>query len=103
MLIAIDRTGKVHRIEGEVGETLMSILKYKGGLDVLANCGGSAMCGTCHIYVAAPWFDQLPPLSEDEDRVLEGLLHRRNNSRLACQNFLTDALDGLTVTLAETE
>lgn len=102
-LIATDREGATHRIEGAVGDTLMIVLKHKGGLDVHADCGGSAMCGTCHIYVAPPWSDRLPPRSTTESDVLEGLLHVTGESRLACQNRLTEALDGLAVTLAPTE
>jgi ferredoxin, 2Fe-2S len=102
-LIAIDRDGQTHHIDGDVGATLMSVLKYNGDLDVAADCGGFAVCGTCHIHVAASWLDRLPPLSEDEEMVLEGLLHRQADSRLACQNHLTEDLDGLTVTLAEAE
>jgi ferredoxin, 2Fe-2S len=102
-VIAIDREGETHRIEGEVGDTLMSVLKYEGGLDVAADCGGFALCGTCHVYVEDSWRDRLPPLSQAEEMVLEGLLHRQASSRLACQNELTEALDGLIVTLAEPE
>lgn len=102
-IIATDREGRTHRIEGEVGDSVMEVLKFKGQLDVLADCGGSAMCGTCHVYVDTAWIDKLPPIAEEEDMLLNELLERRPNSRLSCQNRLTEALDGVKVTLAEVE
>lgn len=102
-IIATDREGRTHRIEGEVGESFMAVLKYRGQLDVLADCGGSAMCGTCHVYVDTAWIDKLRPISEEEDTMLNELLERRPNSRLSCQNQLTEALDGIMLTLAKVE
>ena len=102
-IIATDREGRTHRIGGEVGESLMAVLKFKGQMDVLADCGGSAMCGTCHVYVDEAWIDKLPPISEEEEMMLNELLERRPNSRLSCQNELTEALDGVLVTLAQVE
>jgi 2Fe-2S ferredoxin len=71
------------------------------GLDgILAECGGSAMCATCHVYVDEAWAGRLPPLSEDEDALLDGAAaERRPTSRLSCQITATDALDGLVVHL----
>ena len=81
----------------------MAVLKYRGQLDVLADCGGSAMCGTCHVYVDTAWIDKLRPISEEEDTMLNELLERKPNSRLSCQNQLTEALDGIMLTLAKVE
>ncbi len=73
------------------------------GLDgIVAECGGSAMCATCHVYVDEAWAGRLPPLSEDEDALLDGAAaERRPTSRLSCQITATDALDGLVVHLPE--
>lgn len=68
---------------------------------IRGQCGGAATCGTCHCYVAAPWWEVLPPATGNEADLLPFLLEPRANSRLACQITLTAALDGITVTLPE--
>ncbi len=68
--------------------------------DVLALCGGMCSCATCHVYVENGPGDQLPPMSEDEQDLLEMSAHHRENSRLSCQITMTEALDGLRVTVA---
>ena len=79
------------------GESVMD-----GALDhdipgILGQCGGGCTCATCHCYVGERWLKQLPPPHPDELAILEYVRGRRTSSRLACQIFLDDALDGLTV------
>jgi len=71
------------------------------GLNIMAECGGSCTCATCHVYVEGDWFDKLPPPSDDEEDLLFSTLDKKPNSRLSCQILLSEELDGLTVTLAE--
>ncbi len=44
--------------------------------------------------------DKLPPMTEDEDDLLESSDHRSETSRLSCQVPFTAELDGLKVTIA---
>ena len=44
-------------------------------------------------------FDLLPEISEDEDDMLDLAFDLTRTSRLGCQIRITEALDGLTVTL----
>jgi 2Fe-2S ferredoxin len=69
------------------------------GVDgIVGECGGSAMCATCHVYVDEAFLDRLEPMSELEDELLESTASPRlPNSRLGCQISLTNALDGLVV------
>ena len=73
------------------------------GIDgIVAECGGNAMCATCHVYVDPDHLDRLPPVGADEDALLEGTAsERRANSRLSCQIAVTPELDGLVVELPE--
>ncbi|MCW1750207.1 2Fe-2S iron-sulfur cluster-binding protein [Rhizobium aouanii] len=70
------------------------------GLDLTAQCGGCASCGTCHVYVHDAWQTKLKPADDTEDAMLDVVEERRANSRLSCQIELSEELDGLTVTLA---
>jgi 2Fe-2S ferredoxin len=45
--------------------------------------------------------DKLPAMSEDENDLLDSSDHRNEFSRLSCQVPISDALDGLTVTIAQ--
>lgn len=87
--------------DATTGITLMEVSKQNGVEGVLGNCGGGAACGTCHVYVSDEWVDHLSAPDNIEADMLEMLEDtRRENSRLGCQIRLSEALDGLTVTVA---
>ena len=92
------RDGTTVGIEAKAGRPLMPSIRKAG--DIEAICGGSASCGTCHVHVAEDWIDRLPPMRSDEVAVLAFSDWRQPNSRLSCQLKVTDALDGLCVTVA---
>jgi 2Fe-2S ferredoxin len=95
-----DQDGQQHELEGLDGWRVMEVIR-DWGLNIMAECGGSCTCATCHVYVEGDWFDKLPAPSDDEEDLLYSTLDKKPNSRLSCQILLSDALDGLTVTLAE--
>lgn len=69
-----------------------------------AECGGSCMCATCHVYVDEAWVDKVPAMQILEEEMLEDTAAERlPNSRLSCQIEMSDDLDGLVVTLPETQ
>lgn len=72
-----------------------------GVAGIEAQCGGACLCSTCHCYVEAPWFGWLPSMIDDEQILLEYLDDCRDNSRLSCQVFMTEALDGIVVHIPE--
>ena len=98
-IIAIDRQGKEHTLEGRDGWTVMEILR-DGGLDIAAECGGACACATCHIYVNDGWMEKLSPRSDGETDMLDMALAVEPNSRLSCQIVCSEALDGIKVTVA---
>ena len=73
------------------------------GIDeIVAECGGNAVCATCHVYVDAAWLAKLDPVAADEDDLLDGTASERlPNSRLSCQIKITPALDGLVLRLPD--
>lgn len=100
-LIVIDRKGEQFVIEGEPTHTVMETIRNAGIDDMLALCGGVCSCATCHVYVDPEFASLLPPMSEDEDALLDGSDHRTERSRLSCQIRLSENVSGLRVTIAE--
>ncbi|MFB9261754.1 2Fe-2S iron-sulfur cluster-binding protein [Bradyrhizobium erythrophlei] len=98
----IHPTGEHTRVEASDGESVM-LAATRNGLDgILAECGGNAMCATCHVYVDDAWLARLPAIDDDEDALLDGTASdRRANSRLSCQIKLSGELDGLVLCLPE--
>jgi len=69
---------------------------------VVAECGGSAMCATCHVYIPEEQLPLLPEMDFVEDEMLGSTAaERRPSSRLSCQIPVTEELDGLVVHLPE--
>jgi 2Fe-2S ferredoxin len=97
----VDRDGKVHEIDAKPGLKFMEILRE---LDygVTAICGGLCSCATCHIYIDPAWASKLPKKQSDEQDLLTELSdYREATSRLSCQVDFTEALAGITITIAE--
>jgi 2Fe-2S ferredoxin len=93
-----DGRGTVHQLSFRPGESLMQLARA-AGLPVVGECNGSMACATCHVVVAPAWADQIPPISEDEEAMLDTVFNLAATSRLCCQIRLSSALDGLCVSL----
>ncbi len=99
-LIVVNRAGEESTVEAEAGLTVMEAIRDNGFDELLALCGGCCSCATCHVHVDPAFADKLPPMSEDENDLLDSSDHRNATSRLSCQLPLTDSLDGIRVTIA---
>src|SRR5437763_14734998 len=99
-IIIVKRDGSEHEIEAKDGMTLMENIRDNGFDELLALCGGCCSCATCHVHVDEQWLAALPPMSADEDDLLDSSSYRRPNSRLSCQIEFGEALDGLRVQIA---
>ena len=62
-------------------------------------CEGSLACSTCHVIVDPAWYPKLKDASEDEEDMLDLAFGLTHTSRLGCQIMMSEALDGLRVTL----
>ncbi len=102
-LIVTTRTGETRTLEASIGSSVMEVIRDSGISDILALCGGACACATCHVHVAPEFTAILPPMSEDENALLDGSTHRDARSRLACQIRMNDTLCGLRVTIAQEE
>ena len=94
--------GSTRTLEASAGENIMQVAMNHDVPGILGRCGGFCNCGTCHVYIGDQWTSLLPKPSIDEDALLsESAAERQPNSRLGCQVKLTDALDGIVVTIPE--
>jgi ferredoxin len=87
---------KVSAVEAKAGERLLDVAQADGQ-PLEGTCEGQMACSTCHVVVAAEDFDRLPPASEEEEDMLDFAARVTRTSRLACQIWLSDALESLTV------
>ena len=94
----IDPRGKSVAATGEVGDSLLRV-GQAAGLPLEGTCEGQMACSTCHVVVAAEWFDALPRSSEEEEDMLDFAAGVRRTSRLSCQIELTTDMEGLTVSV----
>lgn len=83
--------------------SLMHALRDHGELDVVGECGGCCVCGTCHVFMAEADLSALPAAAEEERELTDDLLHGETRSRLACQIAVAAIPDGATVTIAPEE
>lgn len=102
-LTVVTRAGEERTVDGEAGLSVMEVIKDHGFDELLALCGGCCSCATCHVHVDPAFIDRLPPISEDEEDLLDSVDDRDATSRLSCQIPFGDALDGLRVTIAAEE
>lgn len=100
-LIVITREGEESVLEAAAGLSVMEAIRDNGIDELLALCGGCCSCATCHVHVDPAFKDALPAMSADENDLLDSSDHRDAYSRLSCQISMSDALDGLKVTIAE--
>jgi ferredoxin len=94
----VDPHGKRVETVCEVGDNLLRV-GQAAGLPLEGTCEGQMACSTCHVIVAAEWFDRLPPASDEEEDMLDFAAGARRTSRLSCQIELTAEMDGLTVSV----
>ena len=88
-------------VEAKEGQTLLQVAQ-RHGIDIEGACGGAMACSTCHVIVDPTWYAKLPPVSDDENDMLDLAAGLTRTSRLGCQIKLTQAFDGLTVRLPAT-
>ena len=82
------------------GVSVMRAAINEGVRGILGECGGQAMCATCHVYVEEV-DGELPEPGEDEEEMLEcAVAPRLEESRLGCQ-LLAGDFAAITVRLPE--
>jgi ferredoxin, 2Fe-2S len=97
-----DGAATTHEVDAPPGQSLMQAAVTAGVQGIAADCGGTLVCGTCHVYVAPQWAGRLPAPSDEEEEVLGFTAAPRcDGSRLSCQVMVDAAVEGLTVEVPE--
>ncbi|MDB5860237.1 MAG: ferredoxin [Ramlibacter sp.] len=92
------------RSEAEVadGQNLMLAATGHDIEGIVGDCGGVMSCATCHVIVDPQFLEQLPPVSDTENQMLDyTAAPREPGSRLSCQIVMNAALDGIAVRIAD--
>ncbi|MFZ4260710.1 2Fe-2S iron-sulfur cluster-binding protein [Sphingobacterium sp. HJSM2_6] len=94
-ILVEDRDGQIQEVEvpTDINLSLMEILKASE-YDILATCGGMALCATCHVAVIEG-LETLAAASDQELDMLDTLPDATEHSRLACQLRLNQNQEGL--------
>jgi 3-phenylpropionate/trans-cinnamate dioxygenase ferredoxin reductase component len=93
--------GAMAHVNVAPGVSLMEAAVRANVEGIIAECGGSCSCGTCHVYVDERWRDLLDPPDELEVEMLDFVGGAHGGSRLSCQIAADESLDGIVVRVAE--
>lgn len=94
--------GSRQTIGAATGMSVMQAALAHDVAGIIGECGGSAMCATCHVHVDESQLGRLDAVEPVEEAMLGSTAApRQPNSRLGCQIILTEALHGLIVGIPE--
>jgi 2Fe-2S ferredoxin len=93
-----NKSGDRWEIEAPIGVSLLEVA-HKNDVSLEGACEGSLACSTCHVIVDQAFYDMLPAATEGEEDMLDLAFGLTHTSRLGCQIKMTDALDGLIVSV----
>lgn len=97
----ISHDGNSQDVDVATGTSVMQAAIDNGIDAIVAECGGACSCATCHVYIADEWVEKVPAAADVENDMIECVLDQEATSRLSCQVFVGDELDGLVVRLPE--
>jgi 2Fe-2S ferredoxin len=97
-----DRQGIIHKVQAPT-DMNMNVMELVSAYELapegtIGICGGMAMCASCQCYVLNQV--ALPERNDDEEAMLSEAFNVKYNSRLGCQIYITNALEGLEIALA---
>ena len=103
-IVYVQPDGSRSEVLASAGTSVMKNAVLNDVPGIVAECGGSLMCATCHVYIDPADVDRVPALTDEEDEMLEVTeAERRDTSRLSCQLTVEDTLDGFTVHVPEAQ
>ncbi|TWH00881.1 2Fe-2S ferredoxin [Nocardioides sp. J9] len=89
--------GRELSIDVPVGQSVMDGSVRNNLPGIVAECGGSCSCATCHVYVDEGWQDLFDEVTDEERELLEFADGVRPSSRLSCQLIVSEQTHGARV------
>lgn len=103
-VVFISHHGSETQVEALDGDNVMRTALANDIDGIVAECGGSMMCATCHCYVDEAWVERVGPRADGEDDMLDSASSEvKPTSRLSCQIRIAPELDGLVIHLPESQ
>lgn len=103
-IVFVEADGRRIEVDAKDGVSVMYAATLNNVMGIVGECGGAAMCATCHCYADPAFADKLPPRSDIEDEMLECTAAERTElSRLSCQIEIKPELEGMVIRLPETQ
>lgn len=94
--------GSRYEVDAEPGQSVMRAAIENNVDGVIAECGGTAACGTCHCFVVSTGGSNFDPPTPQESDILEfTAVPTQDNSRLSCQLIIPDQREVIVVALPE--
>ncbi|MGW6356364.1 2Fe-2S iron-sulfur cluster-binding protein [Streptomyces sp. NPDC055092] len=102
-IIYVLRDGSERKVDVPDGQTVMDGSVRSNLPGIIAECGGSCSCATCHVYLNPAWAYQFDDATDEERELLEFAEGSSPESRLACQLVVRPDCEGARVTVAVIE
>jgi len=94
--------GAEHDVSAQPDRSLLQIVDDARLDGLVAECGGSCLCSTCHCIVHEDDVSRVAPPGDDENQMLDfTATDREPGSRLACQLKIDASHEGLRVRIAQ--
>lgn len=96
--------GAIHEVYAAPGQTLMQVATANNVPGIDADCGGSCICATCHVFIPAGAMASLAPPDDTELTMLECAVgYEPARSRLSCQLLVDTIPDELEISVPATQ
>ncbi|CCW13547.1 MULTISPECIES: 2Fe-2S iron-sulfur cluster-binding protein [Rhodococcus] len=93
--------GTSARIDVEPGETLMNAALRNNLPGIVAECGGSCACATCHVHLPKKYSYCFTPPTDEETDLIAYLDAADDESRLSCQLVVDDSDNEIHIRVAD--
>jgi 2Fe-2S ferredoxin len=93
--------GSTHVVDVPAGQSVMDGSVRNNLPGIVAECGGSCSCATCHVHLDEEFADLFDEASDEERDLLEYAEDRSPHSRLSCQLIVRAGCDGVRLTVPD--
>ena len=99
----IEHDGTEHVVDASNGGSVMEAAVSNNIPGIDADCGGACACATCHVYVEDAFMAKVGTANDMEQSMLDFAEEVKANSRLSCQITVSDALEGMKISMPESQ